>query len=154
MAEDNQLDKHRKQRLRRIESIDQKRLDASITELQQCNQTLETHRQLRASMQHQLDNSMEHMQNVDCLVLKNQSTQWATRTQGVLAQLDAHLKSLEEDRDQLLQNVRRLQAKVNGWELLLERIETEEFALIQKEAMYEADDRVLSELAVKNRNSK
>ena len=148
------MNKIRKRRLRRIESIDQKRLDAATTELRQCNQTLEQRRQLQSSMRQRLNNSLKQLHDSESLSINNHAIEWAANTQATLSKLDEHIESLERSRDELMERVRQQSATVKGWQFLLEKIETEEMALLEKEAMFQADDRVLSQLATKNGSSK
>ncbi|QEG23368.1 kinetochore Spc7 family protein [Mariniblastus fucicola] len=148
------MEKARKKRFQRIESLDQKRLDASINELRQCYQTIEQRKQIRNSILLRLRESLTELENSASLELKNHTVEWADRMQSTLAQLDEHLESLDELRSQLLEKVRQQRVKVEGWTVLLEKIEAEEMASMQKEAMFEADDRVLGKLSANQRRTK
>ncbi len=147
------MDRSRKKRLRRIESIDQKRLDVAIGKLKKANQTLELRRQLQTSMQLGLNESLKQVQNADSVMIKNHAIEWAAKTQSSLSKLREHLMSLEKIRDELLDDVGEQRAKVKGWEILLEKIESEELASIEKESIYQADDRFLGKLTAKNGSS-
>jgi flagellar biosynthesis chaperone FliJ len=148
------MDKTKKKRLQRIERIDQKRLDAATTELRECNQILEQRKQLRLSMRQRLATSLHQLHDSQSAAINNHAIEWASNSQATLTQLDEHIESLEMSLDELRERVRQQSATVKGWQFLLEKIEAEEIASSEKDAIYQADDRVLSKLVTKNGSSK
>jgi flagellar biosynthesis chaperone FliJ len=143
------MDRSKKKRFQRIESLDQKRLDASVVELKKLNQILEHRSGLRNSMMDHLNNLLNEFKQLDSVLMRNNSIAWAAKIQSSVEALDKHLVSLKQLRDERLDEVRQQQAKVKGWDLLLEKIKTEEQDSIEKENMATADDRVLGKLSGK-----
>ena len=148
------MDKSRKKRFQRIESLDQKRLDASVVELKKLNQTLEHRTRLRESMLDHLNNLLNELKQLDSVAMRNNSIAWASRIQSSVDALDQHLETLKKMRDEHLDAVRQQRAKVKGWNVLLEKIKADEVELIEKEAMATADDRVLGKQSAEIRSSK
>ncbi len=148
------MDKSRKKRFQRIESLDQKRLDASVVELKKLNQTLEHRTRLRESMLDHLNNLLNEFKQLDSVAMRNNSIAWASRIQSSVDALDQHLETLKKMRDEHLDAVRQQRAKVKGWNVLLEKIKADEVELIEKEAMATADDRVLGKQSAEIRSSK
>lgn len=148
------MDTSRKKRFQRIESLDQKRLDASVVELKKLNQTLEHRTNLRNSMMDHLNNLLKEFKQMDSVSMRNNSIAWASRIQSSVEALDQHLESLANMRDQHLEEVRQQQAKVKGWNMLLEKIQSDEREAMDKETMSAADDRVLGKQSANVRNSR
>lgn len=148
------MDKARKKRFQRIESLDQKQLDALTVELKKQNQTLVQRTEIRDSMLERLEALLEEQRSLETIALKTQANDWANRIQSNIESLDQHLDALKKQRDEQLDEVQRQKARVRGWTLLLEKIKTEELETIEKEAMSVADDRVLGKLSVETRSSK
>lgn len=147
------MDKARKQRFQRIESLDQKRLDAATVELKKLNQKLNHRVELRRLLKIRLHELLTQQDDLVSLALKNQSVECASRLQSTIEDLDKHLVSLKKTCDEQMDAVRQQQAKVKGWSLLIEKIEAEQLESETKEAMFDADDRVLGKLSLDTRNS-
>ena len=100
-------------------------------------------------MMDHLNNLLNEFKQLDSVLMRNNSIAWAAKIQSSVEALDKHLVSLKQLRDERLDEVRQQQAKVKGWDLLLEKIKTEEQDSIEKENMATADDRVLGKLSGK-----
>lgn len=148
------MSKSRTNRLKRIRSIEEQKLGVVTVELKKVNQTLDRCRELFSRLQAQFEASLSNSFDADSISELNQFGAWTTVAQSTFAGLKDEIKEVESEQRELLAQVARQRATVKGWNILIEKLESEQSAAMERDSLYTADDRFLSRNQVMNRRAR
>lgn len=135
------LNKQRTKRVRRILVLEEKKLNASTTELQIIQYELRQQQNDLERLETIFQNTIEDLSKTQSS-LSNlcQAGTWSERARKSIKQTQTKLAETIQQRDKLLNRVTEQRATVKGWTLLVEKLELEAAQKNKQESIINADD--------------
>ena len=129
----------RSTRLKRLLSFEEKQLLATKRELQKVQAELRRQTEEMKNMQDRFENTIAKIDQTSLEQLR-QSGPWSERMQDSIAHKKAEIAQKSIVRDELINRVIEQRASVKGWELLIEKLATEEAEAFERDERIAADD--------------
>lgn len=135
-------------RLKRIESLEQKKLDAVVVELKQINQQIAERESACAAIEQHLQQALDDRASTTSVSIESmlQLVTWSDAAANEIEAIELKLDEDAQERGRLMAEVAAQRARIKGWTLLTEKMITEQVDAESQAAFLEADERVLRNL--------